>query len=214
MGLNNEKEWYLAKPAAVRRAIDNLANRRSHNHLPGYLALLRLRHTTGEQGTQVGDIEDFYTEFLTAKDAPSDRPFLQPFLSRGKGVRLQNKNVQGSYAPSSIRDGKPLSKVVNLIDRSAAGDGREGVEYSLVPDHADKVLSEMLVGNRLLGASLAVFLFRDHKIALNSGAPSGLVSALREFLGIRENDKDGNYIFEKLFEDDSSSFSTNDFEKV
>ena len=84
----------------------------------------------------------------------------------------------------------------------------------LVEDHADRVLSEMLVGNRILGASLAAFLFRDRSIALKNGSPGGLIDALRQFFQIRDEDEDGEYIFAKLFEDDRQNFSENDFEKA
>lgn len=211
--LNGEQDQYLVKPQAVRRAIDLLANRRSHNHLPGYLALLRRRLSPGPDGMRLSDIENFHADFMRVAGAPEKKPFIQPFLSRGKGVKLLNKNLQGSYAPKSIRPEQPLARVISLIDHSSTEKKSGSVEYLLVEDHADKVLSEMLAGNRILGASLAAFLFRDRQIALNDGSPDGLIAALREFFRIREEDQDGNYIFETLFEDDSKNFFESDFER-
>lgn len=205
---------YLVKPEAVQRSIDLLANRRSHNHLPGYLALLRRRLTPGPHGMLLSDIEEFHADYMRVSGAPENKPFIQPFLSRGKGVKLLNKNLQGSYAPKSIRPGQPLARVVELIDHSQSGEKGRGVEYSLVQDHADKVLSEMLAGNRLLGASLAAFLFRDREILLENGSPNGLIAALRDFFQIRSDNKDGDYIFETVFEDDTSNFSPDDFERA
>lgn len=212
--LNGEKNQYLVKPQAVRRAIDLLANRRSHNHLPGYLALLRQRLSPGSDGMRLSDIENFHADFMRVAGAPEKKPFIQPFLSRGKGVKLLNKNLQGSYAPKSIRPEQPLARVIKLLDHSSTGEKGNSVEYLLVEDHADKVLSEMLAGNRILGASLAAFLFRDRQISLNDGSPDGLIAALRGFFRIGETDQDGNYIFETLFEDDSENFSESDFEKA
>lgn len=211
---SSDENQYLVKPNAVRRSVDLLANRRSHNHLPGYLALLRRRLMPGPDGMQLSDIEEFHADYMRVSGAPENKPFIQPFLSRGKGVKLLNKNLQGSYAPRSIRPEQPLARVLKLIDHSESGEKGRGVEYSLVEDHADKVLSEMLAGNRILSASLAVFLFRDRKIFLENGSPNGLVMALRDFFQIRSDNKDGDYIFETLFEDDTSNFSPDDFEKA
>jgi hypothetical protein len=211
---NGAQEQYLIKPEAVRRAIDLLANRRSHNHLPGYLALLRQRQSAGLDGMRLSDIEGFHADFMRVAGAPKKKPYIQPFLSRGKGAKLLNRNLQGSYAPKSIRPEQPLARVVKLVDHSSTGEKGGGVEYLLVQDHADKVLSEMLAGNRILGASLAAFLFRDRQLTLKNGSPDGLIAALREFFRIREEDKDGDYIFGTLFEDDTQNFSESDFEKV
>ncbi len=208
------QELYLPKPPAVRRAIDLLANRRSHNHLPGYLALLRRRLSPGPNGMRFGDIEEFHANFMKVAGTVEKKPFIQPFLSRGKGVKLLNKNLQGSYAPSSIRAGQAFSKVIKLVHHASTEREDGGVEYALVENHADMVLSEMLAGNRILGASLAVFLFRDRPIALKMGSPERLIIALRDFFQIREKDEGGEYIFRTLFEDDSENFSENDFEKV
>ena len=202
---------YVVNPPAARRAIDLLADRRSHNHLPGYLALLRRRLTAGSGGTRLRHIEAFHADYMRVPGAPENKPYIQPFLSRGRGVKLLNKNLQGSYAPKSIRPEQPLARVIRLIDHSSPEDEGEGVEYSLVEDHAEKVLSEMLAGNRILGASLGVFLFRDRFITMIDKPPNGLIAALREFFRIRSDDEKGDYIFETLFEDDSSNFSESDF---
>lgn len=163
---------------------------------------------------RLSDIEGFHADFMRVAGAPEKKPFIQPFLSRGKGVKLLNKNLQGSYAPKSIRPEQPLARVVKLVDHSSTGEKGGGVEYLLVQDHADKVLSEMLAGNRILSASLAAFLFRDRQLTLENGSPAGLINALREFFRIREEDEDGDYIFDTLFEDDTENFSESDFEKA
>ena len=76
----------------------------------------------------------------------------------------------------------------------------------------------MLSGNKILSASLAVFLFRDRAISLDGGSgrplAGGLIPALREFLSIRSGDDAGDYVYTKLFEDDSSSFQNDEFELV
>ena len=203
---------YVVRRAAVRQAIDRLANRRSHNHLPAYLALLRKRLAAGDGGMRLRDIEDFYAQYLRMPGAPKASPYIQPFLSRGAGVRLLNRNLQGSYAPSSIRPGKPLSHVIRVDSDKAASVGGGDARYELVEDHAEQVLSEMLAGERLLAASLSLFLLRDHALTLPTRRIAHLVPALRELLSIRSEDPDGDYIYELLFENDAASYADSDLE--
>lgn len=160
------------------------------------------------------DIYSFYKDYLTVNGAPQSKPYLQPLRAKGKGAQLLNKNLAGSYAPSSIREGKALSKVIKLVDQPSTEQTGGQVGYLLVENHADKVLSEMLAGNRILGASLAAFLFRDRQLTLGNGLPDGLIDALREFFHITEEDEGGDYIFDTLFEDDTDNFSESDFKKV
>ena len=203
---------YVVRRAAVRQSIDRLANRRSHNHLPGYLALLRRRLAAGDGGMRLRDIEDFHAQYLRVPGAPKARPYIQPFLSRGAGVRLLNRNLQGSYAPSSIRPGQPLSHVIRVDSDNTASVGGGDAKYELVEDHAEQVLSEMLAGKRLLAASLSIFLLRDHALALPTRQIDHLVPALREFLSIRSEDPEGDYIYELLFENDASRYADSDLE--
>lgn len=158
-------------------------------------------------------IERFHGEFLRVPGAPPQKPYLQLFRSRGTGASLLNRNLQGSYAPSSIRLGQPLSHVIRVTANYSLTAGNQSFTYELVEDHADKVLSEMLTGHRLLAVSLAIFLFRDRVISLPTNEISGLVLVLRDFFRIRTNDPDGDHIFETLFEDDSANCSDSDLEE-
>ena len=208
---------YTIEPQAVRRAIDQLVGRRSHEHLPAYLAILRQRLNAKSGRVALRDIEEFYHEYMRVPDAPTGKPFLQPFLSRGNRARLLNKNLQGSFAPSSIRPGQPLSHVVELPSQDGRRGGHDGV-YKLVDDHADKVLSEMLSGNKILSASIAIFLFRDRSVILDKISTDrlsiGLIPALREFLKIRSIDKNGDHIYNTLFDDDTAMYEDSDFARL
>ena len=215
MARNTESgRQFVLQTQAVRKAIGMLAARRSHNHVPGYLALLRCRLENDPFSMGLNAIEQFHGEYLRVPGAPHQKPYLQLFRSRGTGASLLNRNLQGSYAPSSIRQGQPLSHVIKVTANYAPMAGNQGYTYELVEDHANKVLSEMLAGHRLLAVSLAIFLFRDHVISLPANEIEGLVLVLRDFLRIRPNDTEGDYIFETLFENDSASFSNSDLEEV
>lgn len=197
---------YQLSPAAVKRAIDRLSNRRSHEHRPGYLALLRAARA-GPQGISIGDIVQFHSDYLAVKDAPENNPYLVPFKSRGHGPRLLNSNVQGSYAPSSIRFGKPFSHVIQPLSDS---DVAASSTYFLVDDHASEVLFHMLSGHKLLATSLAVFLFRDRTFTLSSSDISGVAEAMRAFFGIEDSSSAGGGVFAQLFEDDVEHYTNQD----
>ena len=194
----NSQPTYYVSVDAVKRAIELLASRRSHEHLPGYLALLRATHL--DTRADVAAIESFHAEYLAVGDAPPDRPYLQPFRSRGRGVpTLLNPNVQGSYAPSSIREGRPFSRV---LQTPFDGSSDASTIFRLVDDHADRVLSSMLAGNKIPAISLAAFLFRDRALALPSRDSEHLVDALRTFLGIEHEET----TYATLFCDDTADY--------
>ena len=211
----DRKPQYVVRLEAIRKAIQHLAERRSHNHLPGYLALLRRRLTSGVQGMHLSDIEEFHADYLQVSGAPAKKPYIQPFRSRGTGVLLLNRNLQGSYAPSSIRPDQPLSKVVRLQpDTSSGGTSGRNTKYELVDNHAEIVLSEMLAGNKIPAVSLAIFLFRERSLELPNGEIQDLIAALRSFFRIRQQDNDGDEIFDLLFMDDGSDFSKSDLKQL
>ena len=162
----------------------------------------------------VRDIEAFHKDYLAIGGAPPQKPYLQPFRSRGTEVGLLNKNVQGSYAPSSIRTDQPLSRVVQVEPTSEGVLIRKNPRYWLVEDHANKVLSEMLAGNKILATSLAIFLFRDRTLALPNGSIADLAPALREFFDLGPKTSDGDTTYETLFEDDAKEYSDNDLEQI
>lgn len=196
---------YIVNPNTVQEAVYKLGNRKSHDHLPGYFALLRLR-LIDVDGTSLHEIEKFHEQYLRFPDAPLKSPYLKPFRYRGTGVNLLNKNIQGSYAPSSIRQGKPFSHLIEIAVGTTEAE-RGGVKYRLVDNHANIVLSEMLSGHKILAASLGFFLFRNHTLLLNNAEPMGIILALREFFRIQSEDAHGDEIFEILFEDDSQEYA-------
>lgn len=195
-------EGYLLAVGAVRRAIEVLVDCPSHEHLPGYLALLR--KSSGELAG-MADIEEFYTNYLSVSEAPSDRPYLRPFLSRGKRELLLNRNLAGSYAPSSIRPGKPFAHVVELT-RTRNAEGSHSVAYVLVDNHAARAFNGMLSEHKIPAVSLAIFLFRDRCLRVPEVTIGELRGALREFLCIGLENPEGNLIFDTLFGDDSDNY--------
>ena len=206
---------YVLNYSAVRRAIEILSSRRSHEHLPGYLALLRARLSGDVVG--VREIEEFYNEYLRVPAAPADSPYLRPFLSRGYGSLpsgygplrargfLMNKNLQGSYARSSMRQRGFFSQVIRIVEHAGHGTAPSEFEYVLVDGHEEIVLSKMLVGHRVPALSLAIFLFRERVLQLKEARILGLVGVLRSFLQIETEVPDGDRIYGTLFDSSDDS---------
>jgi 5-methylcytosine-specific restriction protein B len=205
------KKYYSIKIEAVKRALDALVNARGHEHFPGYLAILKQRGSKASTNNNAETIVNFYKQYLAIPDAPEKRPFLRPFRSRGVGnpIRLYQQNVAGSYAPKSIRDKGPLSKVIEVRQNPSGG-----VSYELPADHWDIVLSEMLSGHKLPVLSTAIFLLRDYAFEMDGPEIAKLVSIFRNEFALADADPDGDTIFSTLFDDDSSHYADSDLSEV
>jgi hypothetical protein len=172
--------------------------------------MLHLGVALGEE-VDARDLDQARRKYLRAIDAPAEKPFLQPFRSRGYGLKLDNRNTAGSYAAKSIRPGQALSQVVETIPSIRTS---SKVAYRFKPGHADTVLSVMLKGQPVPAAQTAAFLFRDFALRLDPRKPQELLTILRDWLNLGSDNPDGELIFDSLFEDDSASVSPFDFEPV
>lgn len=202
---NRSEKYYLLSIEAVKRSLTTLAGVHSHEHFPGYLALLRARSNANAISNSE-TIVTFYKDFLSVVDAPERSPFLRPFRSRGVGnpITLYQKNVAGSYAPSSIRNTGPLSKVMNI-------NNKDGVtSYELINEHWKTVLAEMLSGNKLPIVSTTMFLFRDYAFPMLQPNINDLISIFRTEFSISKEAENGDDIYETLFDDDSSEYTDQD----
>ena len=102
--------------------------------------------------------KSFFEEYFAVGGAPPQFPYLQPFSESGKGARPFNKNIAGSYAPSSLRGVAPLLKLVEVTGRG------HGATYNLASWHEEIALKELALGLRVPVQSLATFMFRDYSI--------------------------------------------------
>lgn len=201
---------FLINPTAVRLALTNLTSAKVHPHFAGYLCVCREARSKGKTGDLQPNFKSFFDNFLKVDGTTDEKPYLMPFAeSRGENwTPFFNRNVAGSYAPSSLRDVAPFLQVVT-IDGS-----RRQATYSLVRDHASKASQYLLFGKRLGVVSLAAVLYRDYGLELLPGSGDltkvlrsvGLVSVLRDEFGFRSDVPQENSAFAKLFSDDSAQF--------
>ena len=140
------------------------------------------------------DYKGFYNTFFRADGLPAKRPYVVPFKGNStKKPPLQNKNVAGSYAPSSLRGVAPLLSLVDIHSGSKGPD-----RYSLKKEHAVKALSLLLRDVRLPALELAIFLYRNYGFTEDSASAGGLMTAFRSDFGL---DQEGpNSTFATLFD--------------
>lgn len=189
---------YSTRPEVVASAIRELAARQIHETFPFYLYLRRLATATGRKSNlSLAGASQFFDTFLRVPGAPPNKPYLRPFTSRGRDrdALWLNKNIAGSFAPSSLREGQPLFSVVTVARVGA------GAAFNLRPSHARLAREHLLLGELLPVVPLAVFLFRDFGLHSSSNVASQYVRIFRAEFG----DEDGD--FDELFIDDSDSRS-------
>lgn len=137
---------------AVRRSIEALQKPRIHEQ---FLAYLHIRKRSVEEGS-LTDVEPNWSElgeFLFVEGGPPNKPYYRPISSRAKhdsaGFWL-NRNIPGSYAPSSVRK-------VSQFMLNESGDG-----FSLPADHARQALEAHLRGERQPAWAFAAFFLRNY----------------------------------------------------
>ena len=194
-----ERQKLFVSPRSVRLAYHNLLTAKAHPHFTGYLCVCRAARQAGTTEGLKPDFKKFHDEFLVVAGAPESHPYLPPFPATRSP--FFNKNPAGSYAPSSLRGVARLRRAVNID-----GSGHDA-SYSLVSDHARQAKSSMLpYGNPLPAASLAVFLYRNYELSLETPKCGQILHIFREEFGFRQNIHIENEVFNTLFQDDSTQF--------
>ena len=149
---------YRIRKEIVARSFQRLRHQKTHNLFAGYLHLQQQASLRGQLNDLQPQFLDFFKQFFLVPGHPLGTPFLKPFeLSPSEKNLWLNKNVAGTYAPSSLRPDQPFRKVVDIV---------RGV-YTLHKDHAERA-RRFLLSEPVLVAELAVFLYRDYGLGQNS----------------------------------------------
>lgn len=155
---------------AVRRSIEALQKPYIHEQ---FLAYLHIRKRGIESGSMTG-IEPIWTEvgkLLAVDGGPSNKPNYRPFSSRTRhdpaGYWL-NRNIPGSYAPSSGRRAQRF-----MLDASGKG-------FSLPPDHAKQALNIHLRGKRQPAWPFAGYFLRNYSFAPSAVGVRDLIDGFRK----------------------------------
>lgn len=141
------------------------------------------------------NFKQFFDDFLVYGGASESRPYVVPFSSSGGLSNVFfNKNVAGSYAPSSVRQGHAFTQVVSISGN------KNLVRYSLIASHSTLALKHLLYGQRIPIIPLAVFIYRNYGLA-GAGEAADFqlfVSEFRAEFGF--NDLNGAASFDELFD--------------
>lgn len=204
MGSEKGKADFFVSTAAAKLAISKLTSKKVHPHFSGYLAAVAAATEAGRQDNLKINFQEFYSNYLLVAGAPPTKPYLQPFSESAKEApQLFNKNVAGSYAPSSLRSVAPIRAVVDFHG------SRQRVTHTLKANHETIAVKELTGSKRIPVHSLATFLFRDHKIH-RIGA-SDADSAMKMFCRIFGYDLSIPTVrvqFETLYEPDEETFAS------
>ncbi|MDR5889830.1 hypothetical protein QC822_09755 [Halomonas salina] len=170
--------------SAVSEALRLLWEMRTHQALMGYFAILHSsRGEESDKGVSV-NFKAFYDRFCKVKGGP--HPYIKIFTQ--DSLKWQNKNVAGSYSPSSVRAVSPLRKVVDIV-----GEGRQA-KYVLKEQHYSQACAHLAFNNKIPIELFSAVLFRDHLIHAEEGKEPEEVlrdAFLSEFIG---SENGGEYL--------------------
>jgi len=183
---------------AARAALLQLRKHKIHRFFAGYLCILKTAAETNRDVDLEVRFKQFFDEFLTLGDPPSNKPYVVPFSqSESSTALLFNRNVAGSYAPKSLRPNQPFTNVITV-----QGGGPRAL-YSLKQGHATLALNNLLFGVKAPAAALSIFLYRDYALSGFPLTATDFVSEFRQKFGFDQSDSH-KADFDTLFETDTS----------
>lgn len=168
---------YQVRVEIVAECLAVLRRHQVHQNFAGYLCVVSTAAQEKSTKNLSPNFKEFFDTFLRVPDGHFNKPYIQPF---NDSDTLEtniwfNRNVAGSYAPSSLRIESPFRQVVEIEGR-----GREA-KYSLREGHADLALEHLLFGQQLSVIDLAVFLYRDFGFPLNDNETPTINNVLSVF---------------------------------
>jgi hypothetical protein len=179
---------YVISVERARESVATLLTRETH---PFFIAYLHLRRVAGQRRTLVG-LNPHWPDLgsvLEVPGGPPGKPYLRPFWkgSRQSGQEWLNKNLAGSFAPSSLR-GTPLE----IIEITASG------SFNLKERHWQQARQHLLLGQPMPVLPLAAFLFRDRAlVSTDVPDPAALVTVFREHYGYTPDaDEEFDYLYD------------------
>lgn len=178
-------------------------HQRLHPNLAGYLALKREARQQGRNDRLTSPYQEFFDTFLAAPDGPPGRPYLRPFWDQAAKANQMwlNKNVAGSFAPSSLRKG-----VSPLLHLASIEESLGKVTYSLLPGHSELAKKHLAFAKAIAVVPLSVFLYRDVAFETDhSPTACDVVEVFRFEFGYRSVQEDEAIEFNTLYKDDCDS---------
>lgn len=182
---------YAVRPEFVERCIKELREQKIHPTFAGYLCVRRSAARDGRKKDLSIDFKEFFDTFMRVSDAPVSKPYALPFSESAPSPSNKwfNKNVAGSYAPSSLRSISPFLKVI-----AVSGERRDAL-YSLRESDAELALKYLLYDIPIPVVCLSAFLYRDFALLSDHPGAETLIQIFSEEFGFDQKSDD----FSKLF---------------
>lgn len=159
--------------------------------------MLRTAAQTNSRSNLQVNFRQFFEDFLRPGEVPDKTPYFVPFArSESASADLSIANVAGSYAPSSLRADGPFKQVITVSGQKNA------TRYTLPDDHWKRALEHLTYGERVPLVALAIYLYRDYAIEVETGDFRDFVTVFGGEFGLSETD--GAEPWKDLFEVDGS----------
>lgn len=196
---------YVIESDTVRDCMQRLIDESIHRLFPGYLCLKQQSGFANRTDELSFPYHDFFNAYLRLRD--TDKPYYIPFTqaeSPDKSELWYNKNVSGTYAPSSLRSTSPLLQVVEIQE------GGHNAKWRLQQEHWKLARHHLAADSHVPAESLAAFLFRDYAIKTDDPGAYELVSMFADDFGYELGGKQ----FTHLYETGDSDITADSFEKI
>lgn len=199
---------YLIRKEIVAKSLSRLREQKTHTLFAGYIYLQRRASELNRLNDLQPEFLPFFEQFFLVKDHPLGAPYIKLFTEQkasSKNLWL-NKNIAGSYAPSSLRAGQPFRKVVEIKDKI----------YSLPQNHADRAFEYLLYSIPIQIADLAIVIYRDFGFLEESFSINNLINIYAyEFGYSNQENAEPNSDFRKLYSlETAKNWEENWLEKV
>lgn len=192
----------------VRDCLVQLRKQKINAYFAGYLWLKRESLRLGTTTNLPPTYKTFFDTYLLVPDAPAHAPYHVPFSDTRRSTAKMwfNRNVAGSYAPSSVRKDQPFDKVVSITVSQQEG------RYTLRERHWELARTYLAHEQSIPVVPLAVFLYRDYAINTNAPSVADIVQIFRDEFGYGATAPGSPEIeYEHLYYDDSASDARTDW---
>lgn len=191
----------VIKPSLVAFCLRELREQRIHPTFAGYLCVKQCAAAEGRSEDLAVDFQEFFERFLSVDGGPANKPFVYPFTADPPTFHNLwfNRNVAGSYAPSSLRSQSPFTRVVEVTGSGS----RAKIRYSLLDQHWQLARLHLTFENKVPAVPLAVFLYRDYALRTYPPSVAEWVRVFQEEFGYLDEDGEPNEEFDYLYVDES-----------
>lgn len=198
--------YYVLKQELVRDCLHRLIDEPIHRMFPGYLCLQQQSGLEDRNSGLSFPYNEFFDDYLRLKDGDSDKPYFVPFTQAetpSLDALWYNKNVSGTYAPSSLRSTAPLMQIAEIEE------GGHNSKWRIAEHHWQLARHNLCDGNQLPAESLSAFLFRDYGFEVDEPTAFTLIDTFIEEFGYEL----GGEAFSHLYRTSDSDITGDSFEK-